>query len=58
MIDPADSVPPLTGQDRRRIVGRAGRLLADASGIGCGTVRRPATALIAHRRDRLAESTI
>jgi len=58
MIDSTGSVPPLTGQDRRRIAGWAGRLLADATGIGCGTVRRPDTALTGHRRDRLVESAI
>jgi hypothetical protein len=55
MIDSTGSVPPLTGQDRRRI---ATRPLADAPGIGCGTVRRPDTALTGHRRDRLVEATI
>jgi len=55
MIDSTGSVPSLTGQDRRRI---ATRPLADATGIGCGTVRRPATAPTGHRRDRLVESTI
>jgi len=47
--------PPLTGQDRRRI---ATRPLADATGIGCGTVRRPASALSSHRRGRLVEPAI
>jgi hypothetical protein len=55
MVDPTDSVPPLTGQDRRRI---ATRPLADATGIGGETVRRPASALTGHRRDHLARSTI
>jgi hypothetical protein len=55
MADSTDSVPSLTGQDRCRI---ATRPLADATGIGGGTVRRPDTALTGHRRDRLEESTI
>jgi hypothetical protein len=55
MIDATDSVPSLAGQDRRRI---ATRPLADATGIGCGTERRPPSALTGHRRDRLVESTI
>jgi hypothetical protein len=55
MIDATGSVPSLTGQDRRRI---ATRSLAEATGIGCGTVRRPASALTGHRRDRLVASTI
>jgi len=58
MIDSTGSVPSLTGQDRRRIAGWAGRLLADATGIGCGTLQRPPSALTGHRRDRLVESTI
>jgi hypothetical protein len=55
MTDPTGPVPPLTGQDRRRI---ATRPLADATGIGCVTARRPASALTGHRRDRLVESAI
>jgi len=55
MVDATGSVPPLTGQDRRRI---ATRPLADATGVGCGTVRRPTSALTGHRRDRLVASTI
>src|SRR5688572_697409 len=55
MIDSTGSVPALPGQDRRRA---ATRPLTDATGIGCGTVWRPASALAGHRRDRLVESTI
>jgi hypothetical protein len=55
MGDSTASEPPLTGQNRRRI---ATRSLADAAGIGCGTGRRPSSALTGHRRDRLVESTI
>jgi hypothetical protein len=58
MIESTGSVPSLTGSDRRRIAGRAGPLLTDASGIGCGAVRHPISALPGHRRDRLVESTI
>jgi len=55
MHDPTDSVPPLTGQDRRRI---ATRPLVDAASIDGVTARRPASALTGHRRDRLVGSTI
>jgi len=33
--------PPQPHAGRRRIAGWAGRLLADATGIGCEIVRRP-----------------
>jgi hypothetical protein len=55
MTDPTGPVPPLTGQDRRRI---ATRPLADATGIGRAPARRPATALTGHRRDRVVGSAI
>jgi hypothetical protein len=55
MTGTADSVPPLTDQSRHRTDTRP---LADAPGIGCETVRRPAPALAGHRRDRLAEPAI
>jgi hypothetical protein len=55
MTDFRGPAPPLTGQDRRRI---ATRHLADATGIDCGAVRRPASALTGRRRGRLAESAL
>jgi hypothetical protein len=55
MVDATGPLPPLTGQDRRRIVART---LADTPGIGCGSGRRPASALTGHRRERLVASTI
>jgi hypothetical protein len=56
MVDATGPLPPLTGQDRRRI---AARTLADTPGIGCGSGRRrPAPALTGHRRERLVASTI
>jgi hypothetical protein len=47
--------PVLTAQDRRWI---ATRLIADATGIGCGTVRRLASALTGHDRHRLVQPAI
>jgi hypothetical protein len=55
MVDSTGSVHGLGGQDRRRIVTRA---LADATSIGCGLVRRPASALTTYPTHRLVESTI
>jgi len=55
MSDSTDCVPPGNGQDRRWI---ATRSLADATGIGGGTGRRPASALTVPRPDALVESLI
>jgi len=55
MTGATDSMPLLTGQDRRRV---ATRPLADASGIGRGTVRRPASALTGDHRDRLVTPAV
>jgi hypothetical protein len=53
-----DSTDPALADDRvqrRRI---ATRRLADATGIGCATVRRPASTDHDPREHRLVESTI